>query len=90
MGKPLQTAEGLVLGAAVASRLGSYVWCPVLNASGPSKAYTRGLADLKIASKTLPQGDPLIPFAEALNWLYSLEEWHRKALTRRGVDYYLQ
>jgi hypothetical protein len=35
-------------------------------------------------------GDPLIPFAEALNWLYSLEEWHRKALKPLGVDYYLR
>jgi hypothetical protein len=33
-------------------------------------------------------GDPLIPFAEALNWIYSLEEWHRKKLEALGVNYY--
>jgi hypothetical protein len=34
-------------------------------------------------------GDPLIPFAEALNWLYSLEEWHKEQLRAVGVpDYY--
>lgn len=36
-------------------------------------------------------GDPLIPFAEALNWLYSLEEWHKKNLKAVGVaDYYVR
>jgi hypothetical protein len=33
-------------------------------------------------------GDPLIPFAEALNWAYSLEEWHQAQLSEVGVDYY--
>jgi hypothetical protein len=27
-------------------------------------------------------GDPLVPFAEALNWAYSLEEWHEAQLKR--------
>jgi hypothetical protein len=35
------------------------------------------------------QDDPLIPFAEALNWLYSLEEFHNEHLKANGVpDYY--
>jgi hypothetical protein len=29
-------------------------------------------------------GDPLVPFAEALNWAYSLEEWHEAQLGRRA------
>jgi len=34
-------------------------------------------------------GDPLIPFGEALNWTYSLEEWHSNQLKSVGVpDYY--
>jgi hypothetical protein len=33
-------------------------------------------------------GDPLVPFAEALNWAYSLEEWHEAQLRKAGVDYY--
>jgi hypothetical protein len=33
-------------------------------------------------------GDPLIPFAEALSWAYSLEEWHESQLSAIGVDYY--
>jgi hypothetical protein len=34
-------------------------------------------------------GDPLIPFGEALNWSYSLEEWHKNQLKSMGVpDYY--
>jgi hypothetical protein len=33
-------------------------------------------------------GDPLVPFAEALNWAYSLEEWHEAELRKAGVDYY--
>jgi hypothetical protein len=33
-------------------------------------------------------GDPLIPFAEALNWAYSLEEWHKAQLGKVGVGYY--
>jgi hypothetical protein len=33
-------------------------------------------------------GDPLVPFAEALNWAYSLEEWHEAELRKPGVDYY--
>lgn len=33
-------------------------------------------------------GDPLIPFAEALNWAYSLEEWHKLKLKALGINYY--
>lgn len=36
----------------------------------------------------LTTGDPLIPFAEALSWAYSLEEWHASHLKTIGVDYY--
>ena len=41
----------------------------------------------RIGDATL--GDPLVPLGEALNWLYSLEEWHRRQLDSVGVpDYY--
>lgn len=33
--------------------------------------------------------DPAIPLAEALGWIYSLEEWHRKRLHKVGQDYYV-
>jgi hypothetical protein len=32
-------------------------------------------------------GDPLIPVAEALNWAYGLECWHRPRLKALGIDY---
>lgn len=32
--------------------------------------------------------DPMIPFAEALSWVYSLEEWHKRRLTEQGRDYF--
>jgi hypothetical protein len=42
--------------------------------------------DNRVKDSTL--GDPLVSFAEALNWAYSLEEWHEAQLKRVGVDYY--
>jgi hypothetical protein len=33
-------------------------------------------------------GDPLISLAEALNWAYSLEDWHRKKLKAAGIGDY--
>jgi hypothetical protein len=44
--------------------------------------------DNRISDSNL--GDPWIPFAEALNWLYSLEEWHKEELKAVGVDYYVR
>jgi hypothetical protein len=35
-------------------------------------------------------GDPLVPFAEALGWAYSLEEWHESQLRAIGIDYYVR